>query len=101
MTVADEPQPKFAVDYEYRTDRHRDAELLARHRTYMDGLKSAGSVVASGPLSRDGNDSLGALLILSCPSFDQAWEIVEDDPFYMAGVLSKTSVCSWKASFRL
>ena len=83
----------FAVTYVY-DDRAaaRDA-LRPAHRAFLTGLKAAGVLRASGPVS-DG-DMQGALLVLDAPSAEAAGTILDSDPFAVDGLVAARAVAEW------
>jgi uncharacterized protein YciI len=79
--------PTFAVSYVYSTDTDALDRLRPEHRAFLaaqDGL------LLSGP-----TDDNGALLIWSGASADEVEEVLEDDPFWNAGLISERTVLGW------
>jgi uncharacterized protein YciI len=77
----------FAVTYVYTTDTEALDQLRPEHRTFLaeqDGL------LLSGP-TEDG----GALLIWEGKSAAEIEEVLDDDPFWTAGLISERAVVGW------
>lgn len=82
----------FAVEYVYGAestaarDEHRPA-----HREWLNGLVSQGNVLASGPFI----DNAGALLLFVADSEADLNELLKQDPFAAAGVISAVKTTQW------
>lgn len=85
----------YAVTYEY------EPELLSlidnwrpAHRTYLRKLEKEGLLFSSGHL-RD-LKFRGALLIMRTESAQQARELLEEDPFFVHGLVTNIDVKEWE-----
>lgn len=82
----------FAVEYVYDAesaelrDQHRP-----EHRAWLSTLVEEGRVLASGPFT----DGSGALLIFTAPGEDELHELLRQDPFASAGVISGLKAAEW------
>jgi uncharacterized protein len=82
----------FAVEYVYGAesaasrDEHRPA-----HREWLNQLVSKGSVLASGPFA----DNAGALLLFVADSESELSDLLKQDPFATAGVISAVKSTQW------
>jgi uncharacterized protein YciI len=85
--------PVFAVTYEYdQRDDVRDA-VRPDHRAFLRGLHDAGVHLASGPLT--GGSGSGALLLLRADDEEDALAVLDEDPFWTAGVVADRSARGW------
>jgi uncharacterized protein YciI len=76
--------PTFAVTYTYQaSDESLDA-IRPTHREYLAKLLEEGVLLASGPFT----DAAGALLIVSAESVETVAELLDRDPFDLAGFIS-------------
>lgn len=85
----------YAFLYEYDPSSPKIAEHRPRHREFCAELKNDGILIGSGPFI-DGNG--GALLIISLPesaTIDDAQALMDKDPFYSEGAISKRTVHTW------
>ncbi|WP_104137276.1 YciI family protein [Arthrobacter sp. ZGTC131] len=82
----------FAVEYVYdaESSEARDASRPA-HREWTAGLAADGTILASGPYG----DGAGALLIFKAADENALNEILRQDPFAAAGVISGTRTTVW------
>ena len=82
----------FAVEYVYgaeseaRRDEHRPA-----HREWLNQLVGRGNVLASGPFA----DNAGALLLFVADSEAELNDLLKQDPFAAAGVISAVKTTQW------
>ena len=79
--------PIFAVTYGYSTDSDARDRLRPEHRAFLaeqDGL------LLSGPTS-DG----GALLLFEGKSADDVEEVLDQDPFYVEGLVTERGIVEW------
>lgn len=61
--------------------------LLAAHLEYLISLEASGHLFASGPLlSDEGEISGDGLIIIRADSLDHARQMLENDPFVLAGI---------------
>jgi uncharacterized protein YciI len=80
--------PIFAVTYEYKADSdpQRD-EVRAVHREW---LRDQATLLLSGP-----TDDRGAVLFFEGDSASAVGELLDQDPFAIAGVIEKRHVAGW------
>lgn len=82
----------FAVEYVYGAesvadrDQHRPA-----HREWLNALVSQGKVLATGPFT----DGAGALLLFVADDEGELNELLRQDPFAAAGVISAVKTTQW------
>jgi uncharacterized protein YciI len=79
--------PTFAVTYVYSTDIDALDQLRPEHRAF---LSAQDGLLLSGP-----TDDNGALLIWEAKTASDIEEILDDDPFWTAGLISERSVVGW------
>lgn len=84
----------IAVTYVYGGDPRALAEHRPRHREFLQGLRAAGALIASGPFEDDLPD--GALLLLRAESPEAALELLVPDPLFEVGVITQRSARPWK-----
>ncbi|WP_313277408.1 YciI family protein [Timonella senegalensis] len=83
----------FAITYVYSPnvaalDKHRPS-----HRAYLTALAAAGSVMASGPVRQE--DMSGALIVVRAADAGAALGLLEQDPFWQAGLVVDRAVVEW------
>lgn len=84
----------IAIEYVYDPARSDLIdEVRPRHREFIAGLHSEGTVLASGPFA--GTDTPGALLLLAVESEAVALEALDADPFQEAGVITQRTARAW------
>lgn len=71
------------------------AEVRPTHRQYLSKLKETGKLWASGPFT----DDSGALIIYEVDSEEEARRLIEQDPFYAAGVFQEIQLKPWNQVF--
>lgn len=79
--------PTFAVTYVYVSDTEALDRLRPEHRSFLsaqDGLQ------LSGP-----TDDNGALIVWEAKSTSEIEEILDEDPFWTAGLISERSIVGW------
>jgi len=83
-------------------DRPDSAALRDAHRAaHLEFLNQfSGQIVFGGPLknSPDGA-STGALIVVDCPSREEAQALIASDPFYRGGVYESVAVRAFKQVF--
>lgn len=90
--------PLYAVRYEYAPgsaesrDSHRPA-----HVEFLRGLFESGSLVVSGRL--EDQERSGALLVLRADDARAADGILDEDPFWAAGVIGVRDAREWNVVF--
>ncbi len=88
--------PTFAIEYRYDDRDGERAAVRPDHRTWLRAQLDAGTLVASGPFT----DGSGALLLVRAESAAQAEEILDRDPFQVAGLLAGRTVREWDPVLR-
>lgn len=83
--------PIFAVHYTYIDDPDEVQRHRPDYRAYLRTLD--GELLACGPLVEP--PPSGGLLIFDVDSADRMQEIVDKDPFQIAGVVELCSVQTW------
>jgi uncharacterized protein YciI len=81
--------PTFAVTYTYSDDAETRESIRPQHRAYLDGLpelRAAAAYADSPP---------GGLLIFAADGVERIEEIVADDPYSAAGVITAVGVRQW------
>lgn len=77
----------FIIEYTYDPSQtERMDEIRPRHRAHLSELYEAGVVRLVGSWKEP---APGALIIVEADSADAATEALADDPFFLAGVISK------------
>jgi uncharacterized protein YciI len=85
---------KFAAFIRYGNPE-KITEVRPTHRQYLSRLKDAGKLFASGPFV----DDSGALIIYEAESEEEARQLIEQDPFYAAGVFQEIELKPWNRVF--
>jgi uncharacterized protein YciI len=85
----------YAVTYTYGASSEQLSEIRPIHRAYLSELLEQGTLLASGPFV----DAEGALLILSADSVSSVAEILDQDPFDIAGFISERAITEWNPVF--
>lgn len=91
----------IAVTYHYSSDSDEISRVRPAHREFLGGLYVRQTLRASGPatLQSEAGTAPGALLIMSAGSTDDALKLLEDDPFWAAGLITKREAMEWNAVF--
>lgn len=71
----------FVLEYRYG-DLDARARVRPDHLAYMQSLYEAGTVVLAGPVG----DGSGAMVVLQAGSEEEARQVLEGDPYTVAGV---------------
>lgn len=83
----------FALTYDYVVDiAERRAPHREAHLAYLRGLNDAGRVVTAGAT---GDPVTGALIICRATSAAEVEQIVADDPYRAAGLLTGHRIAPW------
>lgn len=82
----------FAVHYSYTSTPGALDELRPEHRAFLNSLTD-GPVVASGPYV--GVESPAALLIVKAASAREVEDLLDQDPFWAAGLIEERIVTEW------
>ena len=87
--------PIFAVTYAYSASEAELAEIRPTHREFFKELLEQQTLLASGPMV----DRPGALLIVRADSVEQVAEILDQDPFDIAGYIGERAIAEWNPVF--
>ena len=79
--------PIYAVTYVYTTDTEARDRLRPEHRAFLAGNDG---LLLSGP-----TDDNGALLIWEAKSVAEVEEVLDEDPFWTADLISERAVVAW------
>ena len=85
----------FAVTYLYSATEEQLNEIRPIHRQWFAGLLEAGHLLASGPMV----DNPEALLIFRSESASDLAELLDNDPFDIAGFIGSRSIQQWNPVF--
>lgn len=82
----------FAVEYVYGAESAADRdEHRPTHREWLNELVGQGKLLASGPFV----DNAGALLLFVAGSEAELNDLLKQDPFAAAGVISAVKTTQW------
>ena len=87
--------PVFAVSYLYSATSDQLNEIRPIHREWLAGLLESGQLLASGPMV----DNPEALLIAVADSASDLSQLLDNDPFDIAGFIGSRSVQQWNPVF--
>lgn len=87
--------PTFAVKYTYSSDTDLIAQVRPTHREWLASKLAEGSLLASGPMV----DTPTALLIWRFDSVKALAELLDQDPFDIAGCISERIIEEWNPVF--
>lgn len=85
----------FAVTYAYSASEPELAEIRPTHRVFFKDLLDKGVLLASGPMV----DRPGALLIVRAESVEEVAQILDQDPFDIAGYIGERAIAQWNPVF--
>lgn len=94
-----ERMPFFAVTYTYSPDADAVATHRPEHRAFLAGLLEAGTLAASGPLPADDGGTGGALILVRATDRAGAVATLDDDPFWVRGLVAQRTVRAWTPVF--
>jgi uncharacterized protein YciI len=83
--------PTYAVTYAYNASDEHLAEIRPIHREWLKNRLAEEKLLASGPMV----DSPTALLIWKADSAKDLAELLDNDPFDIAGVISERVIQEW------
>lgn len=86
---------KYAVVFTYPPVPEAIQQTRPEHRRYLGSLREQGKLVAAGPFSED----KGALIIYEADSEAATTRLIQDDPFYKAGVFAQYTIHPWTQVF--
>lgn len=87
--------PVFAVSYTYAATPDELNEIRPLHREWLAELLEKGQLLASGPMV----DNPEALLIFVWESASELAELLDNDPFDIAGFIGSRSIQQWNPVF--
>jgi len=79
--------PIFAVTYGYAKDTAALDRVRPEHRAFLGALDG---LLLSGPTDDD-----GALLVFDAASAAEVEELLDDDPFFVEGLVVERSIVEW------
>jgi uncharacterized protein YciI len=85
----------FAVTYTYDASADSLNEIRPTHREFLAELLEEGVLLASGPMV----DTNGALLILRANSVEEVSNLLNTDPFDIAGFIGERTITEWNPVF--
>jgi uncharacterized protein YciI len=85
----------FAVTYAYSASEEDLAEIRPAHRDFLKDHLDQGVLLASGPMV----DRPGALLIVRADSVEEVAELLDQDPFDIAGYIGERAIAQWNPVF--
>lgn len=87
--------PTYAVTYVYNASDEHLEEIRPIHREWLSDRLTDGRLLASGPMV----DSPTALLIWTADSAKNLAELLDQDPFDIAGIISERAIQEWNPVF--
>jgi uncharacterized protein len=87
--------PIFAVTYLYTAPAAQIDEIRPIHRAWLSELLEANVLLASGPMV----DTPEALLIFRSESAEELAELLDNDPFDIAGCIGSRTIQIWNPVF--
>lgn len=85
----------FAVTYAYSASPEELTAVRPEHRTWLAEQLSAGALLASGPMV----DMPTALLIWRSESLELLSQLLDQDPFDIAGLIGERTIAEWNPVF--
>ncbi|MFM6980863.1 MAG: YciI family protein [Micrococcales bacterium] len=85
----------FAVQYYFIEDADLVSAIRPSHREWSGKQLENGSLLASGPFV----DFAGALLIFQSSSIEELNQLLDHDPYEIAGVLNERTITQWNPVF--
>lgn len=87
--------PNFAVTYHYSNDVDTVNALRPTHREWLAEQLEHGTLLASGPMV----NRPAALLIWKADSIEELNNLLDQDPFEQAGVITERTIEEWNTVF--
>jgi uncharacterized protein YciI len=81
----------YAVQYIYSGEPDELAAIRPQHRAFTKDLFESGVLLASGPLV----NRAAALLLLRADSWTDVVQILDNDPFEVAGLIGERDIEEW------
>lgn len=85
----------FAVTYKYVDDKDAVTAVRPTHREWLGERLAAGQLLASGPMV----ELPTALLIWKAESVEELAELLNQDPFDIAGLIAERVIQQWNPVF--
>ena len=85
----------FAVQYYYGASPEELDAIRPIHREWLGKLLESGELLASGPML----DNPEALLIFKSESIEALGELLDNDPFEIAGFIAGRTIQRWNPVF--
>ena len=85
----------FAVTYTYGAPNEVLNQIRPTHRAYLSSFLEAGVLLASGPYVGVHE----ALLIFRADSAKAVAELLDQDPFHLAGYIAERTITQWNPIF--
>lgn len=85
----------FAVTYHYSAPEEQLSKIRPMHREWLGELLAAGSLLASGPMVANPV----ALLICQAESLEELAQLLNNDPFDIAGFIGERAIAEWNPLF--
>jgi uncharacterized protein YciI len=87
--------PNYAVTYHYVDQTELVAGIRPIHREWLASQLEAGNLLASGPMV----NRPAALLIWKADSIESLNELLDHDPFEIAGAIDERTIEEWNTVF--
>ncbi len=85
----------FVVTYGYSAEPIDLNMVRPEHRVWLNQQLEAGSLLASGPMV----DRQAALLIWRAESIEELNQLLDQDPFEIAGMIGERTIEAWNPIF--
>jgi uncharacterized protein len=85
----------FVVQYTYRAEPEAIEAIRPSHRSWFKELFEQGILLASGPMV----DNPQALLIFNSESVEELSNLLDHDPFDLAGLIETRTIQAWNPVF--
>jgi hypothetical protein len=85
----------FAVTYTYGAPNEVLDQIRPTHRAYLSSFLEVGVLLASGPYV----GVHGALLIFRAESAQAVADLLDQDPFHLAGYIAERTITEWNPIF--
>src|SRR3954454_17339478 len=84
--------PAFVAFLTFSEDEDLRLKTRPTHREYLRGLFDAGKLRMSGPWA----DDTGAMLVYEATDLSEAEQLLENDPYRVAGVVADARLREWR-----
>ena len=85
----------FVVTYGYAADPIELNQVRPTHREWLGLMFAEGKLLASGPMV----DRPAALLIFQAESIEELNQLLDNDPFELAGMIGERTIEAWNPVF--